>query len=144
MWEWSRDLRFSKAKCATEGLRTFGGAVVERRLSTWKVFPGNECVRVNVTDPADDGAPIFPLILAVANPSVAAMNDARATSAGKLAREMTADVMSEFFDGQIQYHVAARSSDRALGGSAEWVPFSRFAPAEFEGPRRCDWENKFK
>lgn len=62
-----------------KGPRSFGGAVVERRLSTWKVFPGNECVRVNVTDPADDGAPIFPLILAVGHPSVAAMNDARVT-----------------------------------------------------------------
>lgn len=127
-----------------KGPRTFRGAVVESRLSTWKVFPGNECVRENVMDPADDGAPTAPLILAVAHPSVAAMNDARASPAAKLSRGMAADVMSEFFDGQIQYHVAARSSDRALGGSAEWVPFSRFAPAEFEGPRRCDWENKFK
>lgn len=115
-----------------KGPRSFGGAVVERRLSTWKVFPGNECVRVNVMDPTDDGAPIFPLILAVAHPSVAAMNDASATPAGKLSREMTADVMSEFFDGQIHCHVAARSSDRAPGGSTEWVRVCRFAPAEFE------------
>lgn len=132
MWEWLRDLRFSKAKCATEGLRTFGGAVVERRLSTWKVCPGNECVRVNVTDPAADGAPIFPLILAVAHPSVAAMNDARASPTVKLSTGMTADVMSEFFDGQIHCQVAALSSDRAPGGSTEWAQISRFAPAEFE------------
>lgn len=132
MWEWSRDLRFSKAKCATEGPRSFGDAVVERRLSTWKVFPGNECVRVNVMDPADDGAPIFPLIPAVAHPSVAAMNDARASPTVKLSTGMTADVMSEFFDGRIHYHVAVLSSDRAPDGSAEWVRISRFAPAEFE------------
>lgn len=131
MWEWSRDLRFSKAKCATEGPRTFGGAVVEHRLSTWKVFPGNQGVRVYFTDPANDGALKFPLILAVAHPQVA-RKDALAIPAGKLSREMTVDVMLEFFDGQIHCHVAALSSDRTPGGSTEWVRIRRFAPAEFE------------
>jgi len=103
-----------------EGMITeFRAAVIERLLPIWKEFPGNQGVRLNFTDHADEGAPAFPLILAVDYPSVDAMEAALATPTRQLSKEVTAEVMAEFFDGRIHHHVAALSTEQASSRTIE-------------------------
>lgn len=90
--------------------REFRAAVIERLLPIWQGFPGNRGVRVNFTDHADDGAPAFPLILAIDYPSLDAMEAALGTPIRQRSKDMTTDVMAEFFDGQIHHHVTSLTS----------------------------------
>ena len=99
----------------------FRAAVIERLYPIWKDFPGNEGVRINFTDYADEGAPAFPLILAIDYPSVDAMEAALATPTRKRSKEATAEVLSELFDGQIHHHVTSLSRFPALGSPPEYA-----------------------
>ena len=93
--------------------------LIECLYPIWREFPGNQSVRTNFTDHADKGAPDFPLVPAVDYPSVDAMEVALATPIRKRSKDMTADVMAAFFDGQIHHQVTSLSSFLAPGGSAE-------------------------
>lgn len=93
--------------------------LIERLYPIWKEFPGNQSVRTNFTEYADEGAPAFPLTLAIDYPSVDAMEVAPATPIRQRSRGMTADVMTPFIDVEINHHVTSLSSFLAPGGSAE-------------------------
>lgn len=83
----------------------FRAAVLEKILPKWKEFPGALDVRVSFAESRDDGAPEFPMILAVNYPDMAAVDTALASSVRTQARAATEEVLAEFFDGRIHHHV---------------------------------------
>lgn len=83
----------------------FRQAVTDRLVPLWKQFPGNLDVRVMFSEDQDEGAPTFPLILAISYPDLAAMNDALTSDARNQSRDVTGQIVAEFFDGRIHHHV---------------------------------------
>jgi hypothetical protein len=83
----------------------FRQAVTDRLVPLWKQFPGNLDVRVMFSEERDDGAPAFPLILAISYPNRAAMNAALTSDARNQSRDVTGEIVAEFFDGRIHHHV---------------------------------------
>ena len=83
----------------------FRAAVMETILTKWKQFPGAMDVRVSFAEARDDGAPEFPMILAVNYPDMAAVDAALASPVRTQARAATEAVLSQFFDGRIHHHV---------------------------------------
>ena len=57
----------------------FRAAVTAEILPLWKQFPGALSVRVGYAVKRDDGAPEYPMILAVSYPAVAAVDAALAS-----------------------------------------------------------------
>ncbi|MEM9522587.1 MAG: hypothetical protein AAF982_01095 [Pseudomonadota bacterium] len=89
----------------TEAFRT---AVKERLVPLWTRFPGNTDVRVMFGEDHDEGAPEFPLILAISYPDTATMTAALDSSARFQSKSVTGQIVEEFFDGRIHHHVAER------------------------------------
>ncbi|MCV0429781.1 MAG: antibiotic biosynthesis monooxygenase [Roseibium sp.] len=83
----------------------FRAAVKERLVPLWRQFPGNSDVRVMFGEERDEGAPEFPLILAITYPDRDAMTGALESDARNRSREVTGDIVSEYFDGRIHHHV---------------------------------------
>ena len=83
----------------------FRKAVIERILPEWKTFPGATDVRVSFAESRDEGAPEFPMILAVNYPDLKAVDAALASPARAKARGATEAVLGEFFEGRIHHHV---------------------------------------
>ncbi|KQT51830.1 hypothetical protein ASG47_02830 [Devosia sp. Leaf420] len=80
-------------------------AVTAEILPLWKQFPGALSVRVSYAVKRDDGAPEFPMILAVSYPDVAAVDAALASPVRTKARAATESVLARFFTGRIHHHV---------------------------------------
>lgn len=91
----------------------FRAAVHERLIPLWTQFPGNTDVRVMFSDDRDEGAPEFPLILAISYPDSAAMEAALEAPVRSQSKEVTGEVVAEFFDGTIHHHVTERHEFRA-------------------------------
>ncbi|WP_316356230.1 hypothetical protein [Devosia sp.] len=91
----------------------FREAVTTELLPLWKQFPGASAVRLSFSESRDDGAPEFPLILAVSYPSQEAMQGALASPIRMESRRVTESVVARFFDGRIHHHVTM-ASDHAL------------------------------
>lgn len=83
----------------------FRTAVSAEILPLWKKFPGALSVRVSYAVQRDDGAPEFPMILAVSYPDVAAVDAALASPIRTEARAATESVLARFFTGRIHHHV---------------------------------------
>ena len=83
----------------------FRQAVLDIILPKWKQFPGATDVRVSFAEARDDGAPEFPMILAVNYPDLAAVDAALASPVRSEARAATESVLSRFFEGRIHHHV---------------------------------------
>lgn len=83
----------------------FRAAVLDRLVPLWKQFTGAEEVRVMFGEERDEDAPEFPLILAISYPDRSAMETALATPIRAKSREVTAEIVAEFFDGRIHHHV---------------------------------------
>ncbi|KAJ54612.1 hypothetical protein ACMU_15960 [Actibacterium mucosum KCTC 23349] len=83
----------------------FRAAVLDRLVPLWKQFTGNRDVRVMFSDDRDAGAPEFPLILAVTYPDLATMEGALDSPARHQSKEVTGQIVAEFFDGRIHHHV---------------------------------------
>lgn len=86
----------------TEAFRT---AVLNRLVPLWRQFPGNSDVRVMFSDDRDEGAPEFPLILAITYPDQAAMEGALNSTYRDQSRDVTGEIVAEYFDGRIHHHV---------------------------------------
>lgn len=86
----------------TEGFRA---AVLERLVPLWRQFPGNSDVRVMFGEDRDAGAPEFPLILGITYPDRATMEAALGSEARARSRDVTQEIVAEFFDGRIHHHV---------------------------------------
>jgi hypothetical protein len=83
----------------------FRAAVITEILPRWKEFPGALDVRVSFAEARDDGAPEYPMILAINYPDLAAVDTALASPVRTQARAATESVLSRFFDGRIHHHV---------------------------------------
>ena len=83
----------------------FRAAVVERLVPLWTQFTGNVDVRVMFGEERDEGAPEFPLILAITYPDRNAMDAALECPARFKSREVTGEIVAEFFEGRIHHHV---------------------------------------
>lgn len=86
-------------------VEAFREAVIARILPTWKQFPKATDVRVCFAESRDEGAPEYPMILAVNYPSLKAVEEALASPARAEARAATESVLAEFFEGRIHHHV---------------------------------------
>jgi hypothetical protein len=83
----------------------FRAAVTTRLVPLWRQFPGNCAVRVMFGAERDEGAPEFPLILAISYPSRAELEGALSSPFRAQSREVTGQIVAEFFDGRIHHHV---------------------------------------
>lgn len=83
----------------------FRAAVLKRLVPLWTRFTGNTGVRVMFSDDADDGAPGFPLILAIDYPDLATMQAALESPARYQSKDVTGEIVAEFFKGRIHHHV---------------------------------------
>ncbi|MBD8892557.1 hypothetical protein [Roseibium litorale] len=83
----------------------FRAAVTKRLVPLWRQFPGNSDVRVMFGEERDEGAPEFPLILAITYPDRAAMEGALTSAVRGQSRDVTGEIVAEFFDGRIHHHV---------------------------------------
>lgn len=90
---------------ATEAFRE---AVLSRLVPLWTQFPGSTDVRVMFSDDRDEGAPEFPLILAISYPDTAAMEGALASPARFQSKDVTGEIVAKYFDGRIHHHVTER------------------------------------
>jgi hypothetical protein len=86
----------------------FRAAVREKLVPLWTQFPSNTDVRVMFSDDRDEGAPEFPLILAISYPDEASMLAALDSPARFQSKEVTGQIVAEFFDGRIHHHVTER------------------------------------
>jgi|GEM_PF-143538 len=86
----------------------FRAAVKDRLVPLWSRFPGNTDVRVMFSEARDEGAPEFPLILAISYPDKNVMNDALESDARHQSKDVTGQIVAEFFDGRIHHHVTER------------------------------------
>ena len=91
----------------------FRAAVLERLVPLWKQFPGNTDVRVMFSDDRDEGAPEFPLILAITYPDEAAMESALDSPYRAQSRDVTGEIVAEHFDGRIHHHVTQLNEFKA-------------------------------
>ncbi len=92
----------------------FREAVLAELLPKWKMFPGALAVRVCFAESRDDGAPEYPLILAVSYPDLAAVATALASPARTAGKAATDAVLARFFTGRIHHHVTT-AHDFPLG-----------------------------
>lgn len=92
----------SVAQGQTEAFRA---AVLDEILPVWKQFPGALSVRVTFGDSRDDGAPEFPLILAIDWKDMETVEAFLANPIRMQGRAATEAVMARFFTGRIHHHV---------------------------------------
>ncbi len=83
----------------------FRKEVLETLLPMWKRFPGALCVRVCFAESRDEGAPDYPLILAVGYPDMAAVEAALASPIRMESRAATEAVLARHFEGRVHHHV---------------------------------------
>ena len=86
----------------------FRATVLDRLVPLWKQFPGNTDVRVMFSEDRDEGAPEFPLILAISYPDATMMNAALDSPARFQSKDVTGQIVKAFFDGRIHHHVTER------------------------------------
>lgn len=91
----------------------FRSAVKERLVPLWTKFPGNTDVRVMFSEDRDEGAPEFPLILAISYPDTTTMDAALQAPARFQSKEVTGEIVAEFFDGRIHHHVTQLNDYKA-------------------------------
>lgn len=83
----------------------FRAAVKERLVPLWTQFTGNSGVRVMFSEDRDEGAPEFPLILAITYPDMATMEGALESPARYQSKEVTGEIVEAYFEGRIHHHV---------------------------------------
>jgi len=83
----------------------FRNFVNEKLVPVWKQFAGAQEVRVMFGEERDEGAPEFPLILAITYPDRAAMTRALSSDAREVSKNITGELVDQFFSGRIHHHV---------------------------------------
>lgn len=83
----------------------FRAAVHDQLIPLWTQFAGSAGVRVMFGEDRDEGAPEFPLILAIDYPDADAMAQALACDARSKSRDVTGEITRQYFDGRIHHHV---------------------------------------
>jgi len=92
----------------SKDITAFRQAVQERLVPLWTQFPGNTDVRVMFSEERDEGAPEFPLILAISYPDVATMTTALDSPARFQSKDVTGQIVDAYFEGRIHHHVTER------------------------------------
>ena len=83
----------------------FRAAVRDRLVPLWRQFPGATDVRVMFSEDRDEGAPEFPLILAITYPDQAAMTAALDAPVRYESKAVTGEIVDAYFKGRIHHHV---------------------------------------
>jgi hypothetical protein len=83
----------------------FRRAVLEEILPVWKQFPGALTIRVTFGVSRDEGAPEYPLILAIDWKDMATVEAFLENPIRMKGRAATEAVMARFFTGRIHHHV---------------------------------------
>lgn len=83
----------------------FRAAVLSEILPKWRQFPGALSVRVTFAENRDEGAPEYPMILAISYSDLASVDAALASPVRSEARAATEAVLARFFTGKIHHHV---------------------------------------
>ncbi len=91
----------------TDAFRAFVNANL---IPLWTKFDGAAEVRVMFSDERDEGAPEYPLILAISYPDLASMDRALQCDARFQSKDMTAKLVDQYFDGRIHHHVTQAQS----------------------------------
>jgi hypothetical protein len=86
-------------------LDAFRDAVLAELLPVWQSFPGHLAIRVTFADARDEGAPEFPLILAIDWPDMGSVDAFLAHPVRRQGRAATEGVLARFFTGRIHHHV---------------------------------------
>lgn len=95
----------------TPGLEAeFRAQVKDLLVPLWVRFTGCTEVRVMFTDLADDGAPAYPMILAISYPNQAAFDVAMANPARLQLRDMIGSFLGRYFEGKVHHHTAELNS----------------------------------
>lgn len=95
-------------------IEAFRAHVNEHLVPLWTKFDGAQEVRVMFSDDRDEGAPEYPLILAISYPDLAAMDRALACDARFASKDATAVMVEKYFTGRIHHHVTS-AADHPLG-----------------------------
>ncbi len=88
-----------------QNVAAFRAAVLERLVPLWKQFPANSSVRVMFSTDRDEGAAEYPLILAITYPDMAALESALNSPARAASRDVTGEIVAQYFVGKIHHHV---------------------------------------
>ena len=91
----------------TQAFRTF---VNDHLIPLWTQFDGAQEVRVMFSEERDEGAPEFPLVLAISYPDREAMQRAMECDARYASKDKTAELVEQFFEGRIHHHVTSAQS----------------------------------
>ena len=83
----------------------FRAAVLAEILPKWRAFPSALSVRVTFAESRDEGAPEYPMILAISYPDLPSVDAALASPIRSEARAATESVLARFFTGKIHHHV---------------------------------------
>ncbi|MGL4198716.1 MAG: hypothetical protein ACRCSX_13240 [Allorhizobium sp.] len=83
----------------------FRAAVIAEILPKWRQFPGALSVRVTFAESRDEGAPEYPMILAINYPDLPSVDAALASPVRSEARAATEAVLARFFTGKIHHHL---------------------------------------
>lgn len=102
--------RFALFEGSVKDTEGFQAAVKERLVPLWTQFPGQVGVKVMFSTDRDDGAPEFPLILAISYPDEAAMAAALDSAPRAQSRDVTGEITAAFFEGRIHHHVTVQHS----------------------------------
>ena len=84
----------------------FKDYVNQTLIPLWTQFDGAHEVRVMFGEERDEGAPEFPLILAISYPDQAALDRAMACDARFASRDATKGLLA-MFDGRVHHHVTS-------------------------------------
>ena len=93
----------------------FRADVLAEMVPTWQDFPGALDVRVCFAERRDDGAPEYPLILAIDYADLAAVDTFMASPKRMASRAATEAVLARHFDGKVHHHVTTAHSFAPVG-----------------------------
>lgn len=86
----------------TQNFRT---AVLERVVPRWEAMPNVQAVSVNFEVSRDDGAPQYPMVVAISYLDIAAMETALVSVEREHTKLEAEKVMAEFFTGTLHHHI---------------------------------------
>jgi hypothetical protein len=90
--------------------QAFRRDVLAEILPVWQRFPGALAIRVAFAEDRDEGAPEYPLILAIDWPDRATVEAFIAHPIRKEGRAATEAVLARHFTGRIHHHVTTAQS----------------------------------
>ena len=83
----------------------FRQAILTEVMPKWKAFPGALAVRVCFAERRDEGAPEYPLILAISYKDLAAVDTALASAVRAESKAATEAVLARHFTGRVHHHI---------------------------------------